>query len=572
MFYAENLLRNEYFPAELPPCFGSDDLADNYQDIINHAKSFNKPFSIPTIYSGYKSETSRRKFAVPNAYHYCRAVDCIVTNSTNIFTILKKSKYSLSAPQKSKPQKEEPYHKKSANVSDSKSEIEKQYQDNMYEIRLDINSFFDNIYTHSIPWAILGKSASKKDTSDALWGNVLDKSIRSMNYNQTNGILVGNALSRIISEIILCLIDDKLQTKFPEITCRRFVDDYSIYTKDSNLIKPIIAFVRKNLGEFELVLNENKLQINDSPFIYGKPWVEQIKQYIHLSPEVFLTKIVIEYSRYKDISILRYGLKVILLHKYSSKEWPEIQSKLINLWVRFPSLSDYITIIFKQNESKLQKQKITGALYTILDNCCQLGQEQEMIWAVWFIKVFELNISQKYIRQILKSENSLAIIIMLDIIKSKALDNNSTINKYLDELYIDLQIEDFDDKGNSNNMMWSKVWLSAYEIDLNKWLDKGTTRKFEYARQNQFYKELIKKNIRFYNSNFTYNLSEPHKGTQQYVTRKEVYALLVQLQKSINDNIKNSGTTTKTSKISFTLDEDKLFEKLNTLIKSDTYG
>lgn len=154
MFNTENLLRNEVFPAELPPCFSTDDLAANATLAIATSNSFGQGYSIPLTYSGYKSESSRRKFALPNPYHYCKAVDFIVKNESQIKAILEKSKYSLTAPIERQPRQEQPYAKRSNTVLDTKREIECLFQENRYEIRLDINAFFDNIYTHCIPWVV----------------------------------------------------------------------------------------------------------------------------------------------------------------------------------------------------------------------------------------------------------------------------------------------------------------------------------------------------------------------------------------------------------------------------------
>lgn len=148
MFNTENLLRNEVFPAELPPCFSTDDLAANATLAIATSNSFGQGYSIPLTYSGYKSESSRRKFALPNPYHYCKAVDFIVKNESQIKAILEKSKYSLTAPIERQPRQKQPYAKRSNTVLDTKREIECLFQENRYEIRLDINAFFDNIYTH----------------------------------------------------------------------------------------------------------------------------------------------------------------------------------------------------------------------------------------------------------------------------------------------------------------------------------------------------------------------------------------------------------------------------------------
>lgn len=117
----------------------------------------------------------------------------------------------MTAPIEKKVKPHQAYAKRSESIADTKEEIERQYQDNRYEIRLDISSFFDSIYTHSIPWAIHTIAVAKKKRNDkTLLGNKLDKCMQSMNYNQTNGILVGNAVSRIVSEIILCTIDEAI--------------------------------------------------------------------------------------------------------------------------------------------------------------------------------------------------------------------------------------------------------------------------------------------------------------------------------------------------------------------------
>lgn len=95
------------------------------------------------------------------------------------------------------------------------------------------------------------------------------------------------------------------------------VDDYYIYVSKSSQIQEIISYIRTCLAQYELSFNENKIRITEGPFLYGNPWVEEIKQYIHLQPDMFLTKLIIEYNKCKDIAILKYGLKVISYHHYT---------------------------------------------------------------------------------------------------------------------------------------------------------------------------------------------------------------------------------------------------------------
>ena len=120
MFDLKRLLQYEFFPAELPPCFSSDDLAANAQHAIQVASKLHRDYSIPLIYSGYKSETARRKFAVPNPYHYCKAVDCIVQQEPVLKPIFEKSPYSLTAPVDRVPKDRQPYAKRSSSIAETK--------------------------------------------------------------------------------------------------------------------------------------------------------------------------------------------------------------------------------------------------------------------------------------------------------------------------------------------------------------------------------------------------------------------------------------------------------------------
>lgn len=423
------------------------------------------------------------------------------------------------------------------------------YQDNLYQIILDINSCFDSIYTHTIPWAMHSKKIAKKSDGKTLVGDKLDRYIRQMNYGQTNGILVGNAVSRIISEIILCTVDKEIQMHFKDIKCCRFVDDYYIFLKDSSQIQNIISFIRNELGKYELVLNENKLQINESPFIFGKHWVEEIKLFIHLNSEIFLNKVISLYVKYKDISILRYGLTVLSLHNLNKKEWEIMESKILNLWVKFPSLSDLVIKILLNKRDFIKKSNLKNAIYSIFARCIPLNLHQEIIWAVWFSKTFNVQIKKEYILKIIESENSLAIIILLDMIHSdsgQCRKSREVISAIL-TLREALKDDDLDENEDNEerkygNLMWTQNWLLAYEADLNKWFNVDGN-KFEFARKDPFFKNLIKNRICFYDSNFAYGELPTLQKDGKYVTKVEfvnyiekINNLLARAAQSNDDN------------------------------------
>ena len=101
------------------------------------------------------------------------------------------------------------------------SNIYKFYEDYKYQnaekrferlYKFDIQSCFDSIYSHSFTWAVSGgKEEYKKHLNGKAksFGDDWDNIMQKMNYNETNGIVIGPEFSRIFAEIILQYIDKK---------------------------------------------------------------------------------------------------------------------------------------------------------------------------------------------------------------------------------------------------------------------------------------------------------------------------------------------------------------------------
>lgn len=85
-----------------------------------------------------------------------------------------------------------------------------------------------------------------------------------------------------------------------------------------------------------------------------------------MDKELFLNKTINLFNNYNDISILRYGITVISLHNFSEKEWIKVESKIINIWIRYPSISDLVIKAFLSNSPNLKRNDIKNAIYTIL--------------------------------------------------------------------------------------------------------------------------------------------------------------------------------------------------------------
>jgi hypothetical protein len=152
-----------------------------------------------------------------------------------------------------------------------------------YLIRTDIKNFYPSVYTHSIAWALHQKSfirtgSNRNDFS--LFGNRLDKLFQNANDGCTNGLPIGPAVSDLISEIILSAIDLEVSHKVRELDALavRFKDDYRFLCRDKSDCHIIIKCLQKNLKEFNLLLNEDKTNIQELPEGMFREWVSKYYQ------------------------------------------------------------------------------------------------------------------------------------------------------------------------------------------------------------------------------------------------------------------------------------------------------
>lgn len=143
--------------------------------------------------------------------------------------------------------------------------------------KYDISGCFDGIYTHSLPWAIYGKSYSKvyiKPLKES-FGSKFDSLMQRVNYNETNGILIGPEVSRIFAEIILQAVDTEVSARLTEKGWRldqdfkiyRYVDDYFVFFNSEECCHQAKMLLQEILKRFKLSLNKGKEETLSRPMI-----------------------------------------------------------------------------------------------------------------------------------------------------------------------------------------------------------------------------------------------------------------------------------------------------------------
>lgn len=141
-----------------------------------------------------------------------------------------------------------------------------------------MQSCFDSIYTHSIAWATSGGKDAYKlifKPNDRTFGIEFDAVMERMNYNETNGIVIGPEFSRIFAEIIMQHIDCSVKKKLQETgyrvnvdyLCYRYVDDYFFFYNDEVVKDKALKLFDEEMKEYKLSISDSKTVKYDRPFI-----------------------------------------------------------------------------------------------------------------------------------------------------------------------------------------------------------------------------------------------------------------------------------------------------------------
>lgn len=204
----------------------------------------------PVYFNIPKTELLRRQYKLPNLYSYLKLSKYIVTNKQNFIDVFLENRQSTSK-----------YFDSKELTFAKQSEIELQLlYGGRKRLHTDLANFYPTLYTHSIPWMIIGKWESKKtfSSNSSSFENRLDKLIQQSQFGETHGLPTGSMISRIIAELYMCYFDKKM-TDYGFLY-KRYVDDF------------IFSFNKEEeqhdfLEKFNLICRENNLNINSEKTI-----------------------------------------------------------------------------------------------------------------------------------------------------------------------------------------------------------------------------------------------------------------------------------------------------------------
>ena len=309
-----------YFSADLPKYFSFKEMLSEVDRIMKEPQNKLKQCNIQKaskveninyeIFQNKNSKYSWRQLQIIHPVLYVYLVNQITL--PDVWKEIKKV-FSSNSPKKiickSIPVES---HSNSEGQKDKASRIQQYWTDFEQEsIKLaleythffqsDITDCYGSIYTHSIPWAIHGKSEAKKNRGkNDFIGNQIDRSLRSMCFGQTNGIPQGSVLMDFIAEIVLFYADKCLFEKIEEADIRsyhilRYRDDYRIFVNSSQDGARILKLLMETLMSLGLRLNTEKTKgsediISSSVKKDKRAWIEKKQQMENLQKHLLLIR------------------------------------------------------------------------------------------------------------------------------------------------------------------------------------------------------------------------------------------------------------------------------------------
>lgn len=305
-----DLLIAGYWYEDLPPVIDISNIKDSIKNIIenidnNKYDDFNKNYDIvtgfkntesptyifndgiePITFFEFKKNGALREMQIPNLKYYC----AFVYNTINVYnTIFNKlynepefEKYVCNSNSyilfnemfhiyKIYDGSEEIVESGIFAVKNNKNTGQLVYEENnirylktqgakLYSVKVDIESFYPNVYTHYLS-KIKDSEPFKGNISCDAYFNFLDYYNMKINNNQTKGIVAGVYSSAVSAELLMLCIDYEINNVIGDkVTYIRYVDDLTFFSDSLEEIYSKLPLVQRVLNKYRLRINNNKTE------------------------------------------------------------------------------------------------------------------------------------------------------------------------------------------------------------------------------------------------------------------------------------------------------------------------
>lgn len=330
-----------------------------------------------------------------------------------------------------------------------------------YLVQADISTCFPSIYTHSIPWALMGKKQAKATAGDRmLWYNRIDAACQGVKNGETHGLLIGPHTSNLLSEIILTVIDKQLYDH--GYRYYRNIDDYDCYVSSHEEAECFLRDLEDALREFDLPLNHKKTRIIELPIGIEKQWKHKLsdlpqtgKSGIVEYPQVntFIDSAFRMAEDEENYAIINYAIKKLAGIKITENAKKLAGKRFIHIAALhayfLPLLEKYV---FEPYDVEIADIKLLCD--TVYKKAKLINDYESIYYAIYFALRYDFFLDELDTDYIIKQKDCITLIMAwLYYLKANHWKRDATEVKPYRKLARDLKATDM-----------SRYWLFCYEV------------------------------------------------------------------------------------------------------------
>jgi hypothetical protein len=282
-----------------------------------------------------------------------------------------------------------------------------------YRIKTDINNFYHSIYSHALPWALVGHEEAKKHKGprhNSEWYNQIDRAVQQCQRGETKGVPIGPATSTILSEILLFKVDETLRAKY---RFTRYIDDYTAYVDSRDEGDQFLIDLARSLEGYALTLNLRKTHVSQLPVLNRDEWVTDLNLFLAVDDEARITegglrakikfrqlKLIIDKAlalskEFPDGSVIKYAFSAIIetdIHNIGFGDDDKsaeryFEDALLRYAYYYPTLIPLIQrwLSHKPSFDSLVEHRVEKRLAALLERSFALAQSDNIIWCIYYL-------------------------------------------------------------------------------------------------------------------------------------------------------------------------------------------
>ncbi|HRH37156.1 MAG TPA: RNA-directed DNA polymerase [Flavobacteriales bacterium] len=432
----------------------------------------------------------RRELAIPNPRHFIPICEALEKGwQPTIEPLLSQIKLGISRPVpsagvRSIKSKGEPTRDLNKAMSRSGAR---------YVLKADVQRFYPSIYTHSIPWALHGKSVAKANRSPSLVGNAIDKAVRDAQDGQTIGVPIGPDTSAIIAECLMAAVERDLIAQVGKLNGWRYTDDIELAFSTVGEAERGLSALMEVLAGYEMSLSPAKTAILELPEALGKRAIRDFRDFAFRDTEAKQRQDLLSYFDllFDAIQLDRtghyaaYAISRLREVKVYTGNWSLVQASIMQLLIVEPSCALQVAA-FMDCQCALghvvEHSALTETTERLASRHAPLGHGSELAWALWLCIAHGAKVSQATANAVSKMSDNVVALLALDAKQRGLVDG--TLDVGLWESFL------------STDELDGPNWLLSYEAEIKGWLSgSGTT---SHIDAHPFFNALKTNNVQFY--------------------------------------------------------------------------